>query len=173
VRNRQGASIAIESARIHGHLLERWCPNFRFLPRVRVPPTRPPDLTGLSPFTRVLTRPEDDSARIIDSISSEAYRRDVSGEGESAAGEGERNTDFANFEGFLEFRRERSKSEDKVNVDSGNFPTRPTRPGIADRLVDHLARFGHFRFNRGYDLEESASDDRLPVPRAKPKTKHR
>jgi len=43
VRNRQGASIAIESARIHGHLLERWCPNFRFLPRVRVPPARPLD----------------------------------------------------------------------------------------------------------------------------------
>lgn len=32
----------------------------------------------VSPFARVLTRPKDDSARIIDSISSETYRRDIS-----------------------------------------------------------------------------------------------
>lgn len=32
----------------------------------------------VSPFVRVLTRPKDDSTRIIDSISSETYRRDVS-----------------------------------------------------------------------------------------------
>lgn len=61
-----------QGARIHGHLEK--CPNFHFLPSFLQPPLR----RHVSPFARVLTRPKDDSARIIDSISSETYRRDVS-----------------------------------------------------------------------------------------------
>jgi len=95
----------------------------------------------------VLTRPEDDSARIIDSISSEAYRRDAGRRGCRIRGRRGRKE-----YGFREFLEDLWNS-DVTSVRGQKKHGENLKISRFDRRASPIISLGSgSRFNRGYDL---------------------